>query len=93
VKDKICKAEGEPVEKHNGLSWLSIQYCVNFIMFMEEFASRVLNTIIKLDKNWSHTNYDNLSPSNYNKLLTNTDFWNLFSDKKYSFTNRISIIF
>jgi hypothetical protein len=31
--------------KHNGRSCFSIQHCVSFIMFMEEFASRVLNTI------------------------------------------------
>ena len=31
--------------KHNGRSWVSIQVWVNFIMFMEEFASLVLNTI------------------------------------------------
>ena len=37
VKDEIWK--------HNGRSCLSIQDCVNFIMFIEEFASLVLNTI------------------------------------------------
>jgi len=37
VKDEIWK--------HNGLSCFSIQDCVNFIMFIEEFASLVLNTI------------------------------------------------
>jgi hypothetical protein len=31
--------------KHNGRSCFSIQQLVNFIMFMEEFASLVLNTI------------------------------------------------
>jgi hypothetical protein len=35
VKDEIWK--------HNGRSCFSIQQLVNFIMFMEEFASRVLN--------------------------------------------------
>ena len=39
------------------------------------------------------TNYDNLSPSNYNKLLTNTDFWNLFSGKKILIYQEDSIIF
>ncbi len=37
VKDEIWK--------HNGRSCFSIQECVNFIMFIEEFASLVLNTI------------------------------------------------
>jgi hypothetical protein len=45
VKDEICKAEGEPTEKHNGRSCFSIQQLVKFIMFMEELASLVLNTI------------------------------------------------
>jgi hypothetical protein len=33
------------MEKHNGRSYLSTQELVNFIMCMEELASRVLNTI------------------------------------------------
>jgi hypothetical protein len=37
VKDEIWK--------HKGCSWISIQYCVNFIMFIHEFASLVLNTV------------------------------------------------
>ena len=37
VKDEIWK--------HNGRSCLSIQDCVNFIMFIDEFASLVLNTV------------------------------------------------
>jgi hypothetical protein len=37
VKDEIWK--------HNGRSCLSIQQLVNFIMFIEELASLVLNTI------------------------------------------------
>ena len=37
VKDEIWK--------HNGRSCFSIQQLVKFIMFMEEFASLVLNTI------------------------------------------------
>jgi len=61
VKDGICKAKGEPVEKHNSRSCLSIQQLVNFIMFIEEFASRVLNTIFLFSQltQLEHTNRRN----------------------------------
>jgi len=45
VKDEICKAEGEPVEKHNGRSCFSIQQLINFIMII--FGYIVQNLVIQ----------------------------------------------
>jgi hypothetical protein len=67
VKDEICVT----CEKHNGRSCFSIQQLVSFIMFMEEFASLVLNTIFLFSQLTQSEHFNRLEGLKYEKLKEN----------------------